>query len=225
GGLAVARAGRRALRRGRRLLPRRRAQARRPHLPPRPRGPRGGRRSGRLSRRSPGQRRGRRSAGHARHRGRRGPPGRLRPPGRAVGRAGRRLNARRTIPLKAGSFPPDGENLPVARGRGETVGRARSLMLLAAVVGGLLAAPVAGHAATTIEGVPRYDHVFTIVLENENYDATWNTPAAGGGPTYLQSLRSQGVFADHYYGISHVSADNYIAMTSGQPATPLFNTD
>ena len=105
------------------------------------------------------------------------------------------------------------------------MGRARSLMLLAAVVGGLLAAPVAGHAATSLEGVPRYDHVFTIVLENQNYDTTWNAPAPGGGPTYLQSLRSQGVFASQYYGISHVSADNYIAMTSGQPATPLFNTD
>ena len=108
------------------------------------------------------------------------------------------------------------------------MGRARSLLLVAAVVSGLtvpLVTPGASGAATPVEGVPHYDHVFTIVLENENYDATWNTPAPGGGPTYLQSLRSQGVFADNYYGISHVSADNYIAMTSGQPATPLFNTD
>jgi len=90
----------------------------------------------------------------------------------------------------------------------------------------VLAVPTVGKAAVPppLEGVPHYDHVFTIVLENENYDATWNTPI-NGQPTYLQSLRSQGAFADEYYGISHVSADNYIAMTSGQPATPLFNTD
>src|SRR3954469_4019917 len=91
---------------------------------------------------------------------------------------------------------------------------------------GVLAAPTAGQAATpaALEGVPHYDHVFTIVLENENYDATWKAPI-NGKSTYIQQLRSKGAFADNYYGISHVSADNYIAMTSGQPATPLFNAD
>jgi phosphatidylinositol-3-phosphatase len=106
----------------------------------------------------------------------------------------------------------------------------RTSLLAAALAVAMLAVPrVATRAATTptggLEGVPHYDHVFTIVLENENFDATWNTPGPGGAPTYLQSLRSQGVFADEYSGISHVSADNYIAMTSGQPATPLFNAD
>jgi hypothetical protein len=96
--------------------------------------------------------------------------------------------------------------------------------VLAAV--GTFAIPATSQAATPapLEGVPHFDHVFTIVLENENYDATWNTPIAGKA-TYLQTLRAKGAFADEYYGISHVSADNYIAMTSGQPATPLFNTD
>ena len=108
--------------------------------------------------------------------------------------------------------------------------RARSLLLVAVLVAGALAMPIAGHAApahaaTGLEGVPAYDHVFTIVLENENFASTWNTPAPGGGQTYLQTLRSTGAFADEYFGISHVSADNYIAMTSGQPATPLFNLD
>ena len=104
--------------------------------------------------------------------------------------------------------------------------RAVLLVVVGLVAAGVLGIPSAGQAATPgpLEGVPHYDHVFTIVLENENYDATWNTPI-NGQPTYLQSLRAQGAFADEYYGISHVSADNYIAMTSGQPATPLFNTD
>jgi phosphatidylinositol-3-phosphatase len=101
-----------------------------------------------------------------------------------------------------------------------------AVAVVVAVIGGAggLAHPIAGHAATAIDGVPRYDHIFTIVLENENFDAAWNTPGPHG-PTYLQSLRSQGAFASEYQGISHVSADNYIAMTSGQPATPFFNTD
>ena len=85
--------------------------------------------------------------------------------------------------------------------------------------------PAASQAAPHLEGVPRYDHVFTIVLENENYAATWDTPGPGGVSTYLQSLRSSGAFADEYFGTGHVSADNYIAMTSGQPPTPLFDSD
>lgn len=96
-------------------------------------------------------------------------------------------------------------------------------MLGAALAATILSVPVAAQAVQSgLEGVPGYDHVFTIVLENQNYANTWT---ASGTPTYLQSLRSLGVFADQYSGISHVSADNYIAMTSGQPATPLFNSD
>jgi hypothetical protein len=101
----------------------------------------------------------------------------------------------------------------------------KALLVAAAVLAGLVVGPVASRAATSgLEGVPHYDHIFTIVLENQNFAATWNTPGPSG-PTYLQSLRSKGTFADEYFGISHVSADNYIAMTSGQPATPLFNLD
>jgi phosphatidylinositol-3-phosphatase len=105
------------------------------------------------------------------------------------------------------------------------VGRGWRLLGVVGVALGALAVPTVGHAATGLEGVPRYDHVFTIVLENQNYATTWSTPAPGGGPTYLQSLRSQGAFASQYYGVSHVSAGNYIAMTSGQLPNPLFDSD
>ena len=77
-------------------------------------------------------------------------------------------------------------------------------------------------AAPASEGVPRLKHVFVIVLENEDFDASW-------GPTspakYLNSLVPHGTFATHYYGVSHLSADNYIAMTSGQSPAPTFNAD
>ena len=99
--------------------------------------------------------------------------------------------------------------------------RSRRWLLLATTVG-LVAAPAVSRAADGGDSaIPRYRHVFTIVLENENYDASWNGPDS----TYLQRLRTSGAFADQYYGISHVSADNYMAMTSGQPATPPFNAD
>lgn len=77
-------------------------------------------------------------------------------------------------------------------------------------------------AATTastasLEGVPRLSHVFTIVLENESFNSTWgpNSPAH-----YLNSLRSQGVLLTQYYAAGHLSNDNYISMTSGQPPAP-----
>ena len=99
-------------------------------------------------------------------------------------------------------------------------------MILATVAAGLaLASPALARGGSRLEGVPHYDHVFTIVLENENFSATWSSPGPDGRPTFLQNLRSRGVFADQYYGTGHVSADNYIAMTSGQLAPPLFNGD
>jgi hypothetical protein len=90
-----------------------------------------------------------------------------------------------------------------------------SLLTIIASAGAL-----APSASATTEGIPKLDHVFTIVLENENLGATWNTPG-----TYLNSLLAKGTFASQYYGTSHVSADNYMAMTSGQTPTPLFNAD
>src|SRR6266567_4786263 len=75
---------------------------------------------------------------------------------------------------------------------------------------------------TGLEDVPRLKHVFTIVLENEDFSASWG-PASPA--TYLNSLVPQGAFASQYYGTSHVSADNYMAMTSAQTPTPLFQSD
>jgi prepilin-type processing-associated H-X9-DG protein len=73
---------------------------------------------------------------------------------------------------------------------------------------------VPAHAGQALEGVPAYDHVGVLVLENEDKSATWN-PA--GVAHYLNSLVPQGAFANAYYADGHVSLDNYITMTSGQP--------
>ena len=99
----------------------------------------------------------------------------------------------------------------------------------ATVLPAVWAAAPAAHAAPTTaapataapaSSVPALDYVFTIVLENENLAATWHTPG-----TYLNGLLAQGAFASQYYGASHVSADNYVAMTSAQMPTPLFQSD
>ncbi len=100
-------------------------------------------------------------------------------------------------------------------------------ILLAAVLTAaatLTIAPSSAGAKQTagLEGVPRLEHVFTIVLENEDFSASWG-PASPA--KYLNSLAPQGAFASQYFGASHASNDNYMAMTSGQTATPLFQGD
>ena len=86
----------------------------------------------------------------------------------------------------------------------------------------LLTAPASSRATTGREGIPRFDHVAIIVLENENFSATWGP---GSPAHYLNSLVPQGIFADHYYATGHASLDNYIAMVSGQPDQPLTGSD
>ena len=83
---------------------------------------------------------------------------------------------------------------------------------------------VGASAASTagLEGVPHFDHVVVLTEENESASTTWG---AGSPATYLNSLRSQGVFLPDYYGTGHVSLDNYVAMVSGQPPQPLTTSD
>jgi phosphatidylinositol-3-phosphatase len=76
--------------------------------------------------------------------------------------------------------------------------------------------------AVQLEGIPRYDHIAIVVLENENFDTSWGP---GSVAHYLNSLRGQGVFASKYYATSHVSLGNYIAMVSGQPWNPVTGSD
>ena len=85
------------------------------------------------------------------------------------------------------------------------------LLALAAAV-----TPARG-ATYGLEGVRHFDHVAVIVLENENYSESWGP---GSVATYLNSLRTQGVFAEQYYATGHLSLSNYIAMVSAQPALP-----
>jgi hypothetical protein len=57
-------------------------------------------------------------------------------------------------------------------------------------------------------------HVFVIVLENENADTTFGPSSPA--PYLAHTLTAQGAFVPGYYGIGHHSLDNYIAMVSGQ---------
>jgi hypothetical protein len=92
----------------------------------------------------------------------------------------------------------------------------------AALVLALGSTTIQAHATAGLESIPHFDHIAVVVLENESFASTWG---AGSPATYLNGLRAQGAFADQYYATGHVSLDNYIAMTSGQPVQPLSGTD
>ncbi|GAC1318275.1 MAG: hypothetical protein NVSMB25_07480 [Thermoleophilaceae bacterium] len=85
----------------------------------------------------------------------------------------------------------------------------RRLMLLLVIAGGALAL-----ASSSAQALPPIKHVFTIVLENENYQSTFGP---GSKAPYLATqLPSQGQLLPNYYGTGHLSLDDYISIVSGQ---------
>jgi len=86
----------------------------------------------------------------------------------------------------------------------------RRLAIAAALAAGVIGA----FSAPAGAAVPHVNHVFIVVLENENAADTFgpNTEI----PYLAQTLRSQGAFVPDYYGTGHESLDNYISMISGQ---------
>jgi len=110
---------------------------------------------------------------------------------------------------RSASAPSTGRRIRVR------IGSIMTMLATAAIL--LVSAPTQAKATLTLEGIPRLSHVFTIVLENEGYAATWGP---GSPARYLNSLRSSGQLLTQYYAAGHASNDNYISMTSGQAPNP-----
>jgi phosphatidylinositol-3-phosphatase len=70
---------------------------------------------------------------------------------------------------------------------------------------------------TVTSKLPLVRHVFVIMLENNDYSATFGNPSAD--PYLAQTLPSQGMLVKNYYGVGHFSNDNYTGFISGQPPT------
>ena len=73
--------------------------------------------------------------------------------------------------------------------------------------------------------VPAFSHVFTLVLENEDYAAVLGAAGATKAP-FLHSLAQQHSSATSYFGVTHNSLPNYLAMVggvtpNGDPGPPL----
>ncbi|WP_052206850.1 alkaline phosphatase family protein [Sinomonas humi] len=92
---------------------------------------------------------------------------------------------------------------------------AAAVLVLAAVALVRGGAGQQAHAAgPTSQYLPASSHVFVINLENKGYDETWGSSSQA--PYLSQTLRSQGVLLNSYYGTGHNSLDNYISEVSGQ---------
>lgn len=57
-------------------------------------------------------------------------------------------------------------------------------------------------------------HIFLIVLENQAYRTTFGRRSRA--PYLARTLPAQGALLARYYGVGHMSLDNYIALVSGQ---------
>jgi hypothetical protein len=97
-------------------------------------------------------------------------------------------------------------------------------MAVAVALVGLSAANTATAGAEPRYKVPRLGHVFTIVLENTSYEDVVS-PAGQAAMPFLTGLAARGVTLDRMFATGHLSLDNYIAMTSGQPPNALTSAD
>src|SRR5215467_7320677 len=92
---------------------------------------------------------------------------------------------------------------------------ARSFPVLVAaacwVVMGLAPAGASPRPATA----GHYDHIFVIVEENHSFADVIGNPAAPN----LNSLASAYGVATHYFGVTHPSEPNYVALLGGSPFT------
>jgi acid phosphatase len=64
---------------------------------------------------------------------------------------------------------------------------------------------------TSSAGLPAFSHVFLIVMENREYGTVIGNPAA----PYINSLARSYALASNYFGVSHPSLPNYLALAAG----------
>jgi hypothetical protein len=95
--------------------------------------------------------------------------------------------------------------------------------LVLAVLCAMLAIAVPAEARMPSSGPPPVGHVFVVVLENENASTTFG--ADSPAPYLSKTLPTQGAFLPNYYGVTHLSLGNYVAMVSGQGSNPETQAD
>jgi hypothetical protein len=89
---------------------------------------------------------------------------------------------------------------------------------LGLIAAGLGAAPSASAQVGQGNAPKKVGHVWTIILENKSYEATFSGLNQN---SYLwKTLPSYGELLTQYYGTSHYSLGNYVSLVSGQAPAP-----
>lgn len=87
----------------------------------------------------------------------------------------------------------------------------RNSLCAAAILAGALVPWVPAAAVPAVPAMPRYAHIFVIILENHTTDEIIGNAAA---PEITKLSKTYG-FASNYYGIRHPSEPNYVALVGG----------
>src|SRR5947209_7669096 len=87
---------------------------------------------------------------------------------------------------------------------------------IAAIIAIGMMVPLAASAHVTARdgnnsGIPNFQHVFVIMMENTSYTSLIGNPNA----PYINSTAKNYGLATKYFGVTHPSQPNYIAATSG----------
>ncbi|MGD0490540.1 MAG: alkaline phosphatase family protein [Steroidobacteraceae bacterium] len=85
--------------------------------------------------------------------------------------------------------------------------------LITAVLAAAVASPVLANEGAVPKGVPHYDHVFVIMMENHTYQQVVGNPTF----PYLNTLISnnQVNVGTNYYAVGHPSLTNYLEIVGG----------
>jgi len=101
--------------------------------------------------------------------------------------------------------------------------RVLSALVLASACTALIVATIPAGAARSNTGsrvaslrdatFPHLDHVFVIMMENTSYSDLLSP--SNPNTTFIQSLANNDGLETNYYGVTHTSLPNYVAVTSG----------
>lgn len=101
-----------------------------------------------------------------------------------------------------------------------TVSRVVAAVVALAVGAGVMAGCTSSSSDNTQKAFvpPKIGHVWTIILENKSYEATFT--GLNQNDYLWKTLPSYGELLRQYYGTGHYSLDNYISAVSGQAPAP-----
>lgn len=103
------------------------------------------------------------------------------------------------------------------------VARPLRTLIAAALLALALLSVGALSASARAAGLPHINHLFIIVMENENAEDTY--AADPPAPYLANTMRAEGAFLPNYFGTGHQSLDNYLALISGQPPNLITQSD